>query len=81
MVICAAFCGVWLVLAARSLRAKPAPSRLLQALLVICGVPLLGVVTYQHGPFIGLIALAVATVMLGLHYLPRLTGANSQDRS
>lgn len=79
MIFCAAICALWLAFALRALRGKACPSIWVQGVLVGTAIPLVGMLTYLQGPLMGLGALICVTLVLSLHYVPRLQATRQRD--
>lgn len=66
--------SVWLLCAALVLRRGGETAGMMRVGLAVAGVPLVGAITYLLGPLLGLGALALGTILLCLHRLPRWRG-------
>ncbi|MDP2085001.1 MAG: DUF2484 family protein [Gemmobacter sp.] len=72
MVLTGAAVMVWLMAGLAACTLLPPRARILRLALVVAGVPLLGLVTLQLGPWAGLAGLGSGTLVLALHRLPRI---------
>lgn len=80
MVLTGAAMVIWLIagVAACTVPLTPRQAQAMRWVLVVAGVPLLGLVTLQLGPLPGLAGLALGTGVLALHRVPaklRTSGA------
>lgn len=79
MVLTSVGVALWMGAAVLSGRFAPEGATTLRLWLVAIGIPLLGFLTYQHGPLVGLGGLVAGLVVLGLQSLPKLRHAPSRD--
>lgn len=64
--------ALWVIACLAVARARPSQAYGLRLVLLICGVPLLGLITWLQGPVLGLIGLVAGTLALTVHRLPTL---------
>lgn len=72
MVLSSVGVALWMGAAVLSGRFAPEGATTLRLWLVAIGIPLLGYMTYAHGPLIGLGGLVAGLLVLGLQSLPKL---------
>lgn len=79
MVLTSVGVALWIGAAVVSGRFAPEGATTLRLWLVVIGIPLLGALTYYHGPFAGLAGLVAGLVVLGLQSLPKLRNGPVHD--
>lgn len=67
---CSLAIALWLTACLAVNRARPSQALGLRLVLVVIGIPMLGLMTWLQGPFVGLFGLVSGAVALSIHRLP-----------